>query len=151
MNSEEVNRAANAVAAAEAELQELPLRDRTRRIQSVIAAQTTMIGTTVPLMTEVQSNSTLFISNLPNETTREALGTLFGQFPGYRDVRLVTGREGIAFIDFDSEAGAASAKGKQFYSDYKQLIIIFLICILDGLNGFKISATNNIAVSFAKK
>jgi U2 small nuclear ribonucleoprotein B'' len=131
MNSEEVNRAANAVAVAEAELQELPLRDRTRRIQSVIAAQTTMIGTSVPVMTEVQLNSTLFVSNLPHETTREALEILFRQFSGYRDVRLVPGREGIAFIDFDNETGAASAR--------------------DALNGFKISTTNAIAVSFAKK
>jgi len=149
MNSEEVSRAANAVAAAEAELQELPLRDRTRRIQSVIAAQTTMIGTTVPMMTEVQSNSTLFVSNLPNETTREALEVLFRQFSGYRDVRLVPGREGIAFIDFDNEAGAASAKGIQYYN-HNQLIIFFSF-VLDALNGFKISATNAIAVSFAKK
>jgi RNA recognition motif-containing protein len=115
MNSEEVNRAANAVAVAEAELQELPLRDRTRRIQSVIAAQTTMIGTSVPVMTEVQLNSTLFVSNLPHETTREALEILFRQFSGYRDVRLVPGREGIAFIDFDNETGAASARGIQIY------------------------------------
>ncbi|CAF5000366.1 unnamed protein product [Rotaria sp. Silwood1] len=131
MNSEEVNRAANAIAAAEAELQELPLRDRTRRIQSVIAAQTTLVGTAVSMMTEIQSNSTLFITNLPIETTHDALETLFRQFPGYCDVRLVPGREGIAFIDFDNEAGAASAK--------------------DALNGFKISATNAISVSFAKK
>ncbi|CAF4274965.1 unnamed protein product [Rotaria sp. Silwood2] len=128
MNSEEVNRAANAIAAAEAELQELPLRDRTRRIQSVIAAQTTLVGTAMPMMTETQSNSTLFITNLPNETTREALEMLFRQFPGYHDVRLVPGREGIAFIDFDNEAGAASAK--------------------DALNGFMISATNAISIAF---
>lgn len=114
MNSEEVNRAANAVAVAEAELQELPLRDRTRRIQSVIAAQTTMIGTNVPMMmSEAQPNPTLFVSNLPNETTREALEVLFRQFGGYRDVRLIPGREGIAFIDFDNEVGASSARGTE--------------------------------------
>jgi len=121
MNSEEVNRAANAVAAAEAELQELPLRDRTRRIQSVIAVQTTMIGTSVPIMTEVQSNSTLFVSNLPTETTREALEALFRQFSGYLDVRLVPGREGIAFVDFDNDVGASSARGI-FVSIFRSLI-----------------------------
>jgi len=131
MNSEEVNRAANAVAAAEAELQELPLRDRTRRIQSAIAAQTTMVGATVPMMTEVQLNSTLFISNLPNETTREALQVLFRQFSGYRDVRLVPGREGIAFIDFDSEVGAASAKGKLFFI----MINYLFYCFYEFLRG----------------
>ena len=126
MNSEEVNRAANAVAVAEAELQELPLRDRTRRIQSVIAAQTTMIGTSVPVMTEVQSNSTLFVSNLPNETTREALEVLFRQFAGYGDVRLVPGREGISFVDFDNEAGAASAKGKLLDSYNRKMLLLLI-------------------------
>ena len=124
MNSEEVNRAANAVALAEAELQELPLRDRTRRIQSIIAAQTTMIGTAVPMMTEVQSNSTLFVTNLPQETTKDALEMLFRQFSGYLDVRLVPGREGIAFIDFDNDAGAASARGMIFSYDLLSYAIL---------------------------
>jgi hypothetical protein len=149
MNSEEVNRAANAVAVAEAELQELPLRDRTRRIQSVISAQTTLVGTTVPMTTEVKSNSTLFVSNLPNETTQEALEVLFRQFSGYLNVRLVPGREEIAFIDFDNDTGAASAKGnKSFPSPSINFLSLFS---LDALNGFQISATNAIAVSFAKK
>jgi len=131
MNSEEVNRAANAVAAAEAELQELPLRDRTRRIQSAIAVQTTLVGTAVPMMTEVQSNSTLFVTNLPNEATKEALERLFHQYSGYRDVRLVPGREGIAFIDFDSEVGAASAKGKLFFI----MINYLFYCLYEFLRG----------------
>jgi RNA recognition motif-containing protein len=150
MNSEEVNRAANAVAVAEAELQELPLRDRTRRIQSVIAAQTTLVGTAVPMMTEVQSNSTLFVTNLPNETTREALEILFRQFSGYRDVRLAPGREGIAFIDFDNETGAGSAKSKLSLS-ILILILLFSSNVIDALDGFNISATNAISVNFAKK
>ena len=113
MNSEEVNRAANAVAVAEAELQELPMRDRTRRIQSAIAAQTTLIGAAVvPMMTDGPSTPTLFVTNLPSEITREALAKLFREFSGYRDVRLVPGREGIAFIDFDNEVGASAARGK---------------------------------------
>jgi len=127
MNSEEVNRAANAVAESEAQLQELPIRDRTRRIQAVIAAQTTMIGATaVPMMTEGPTTPTLFVSNLPSETTSEVLARLFQDFSGYRDVRLVPGREGIAFIDFDNDVGANAAK--------------------DALNGYKISPTHAIAV-----
>ena len=112
MNSEEVNRVANAVAEAEAQLQELPIRDRTRRIQSAIAAHTTMIGAAaVPMMTEGPTTPTLFVSNLPSDITREALARLFQDFSGYRDVRLVPGREGIAFVDFDNEVGANGAKG----------------------------------------
>lgn len=124
MNSEEVNRTANAIAAAEAQLQELPIRDRTRRIQSVIAAQTTLIGAAgVPMMTETSTTPTLFVSNLPSDITREVLIALFGKFSGYRDVRLVPGREGIAFIDFDNEIGANAAKGKRI--DLLLLLFVF--------------------------
>ena len=154
MNSEEVNRTANAVAVAEAELQELPMRDRTRRIQTAIAAQTTLVGATAQMMTEVQSNSTLFVTNLPNETTREALDVLFRQFSGFLEVRLVPGREGIAFIDFDNDFGAASAKGKTLHEQratHMRSLDAVRSSSLDALNGFKISATNTIGVSFAKK
>ncbi|CAF1136357.1 unnamed protein product [Didymodactylos carnosus] len=132
MNSEEVLQAAEMVtaAAAEAELEQLPLKERQRRIQTVIAAQSTLIGT-LPIIPEQPSNSTLFLSNLPNETTKEMLEILFKQFTGYRDVRLIPGREGIAFVDFDKDKQATIAK--------------------DALQNFKITPTNSITISFAKK
>ena len=143
MNSEEVNRTANAIAAAEAELQELPLRDRTRRIQSAIAAQTTMIGATVPMMTEAPATPTLFVSNIPLEMTQDAIEKLFHEFAGYRGVRLVPGREGIAFIDFDNEFGASAARGNSDLNDKIHKTSLFFS---DALNGFKVSATNAISV-----
>lgn len=153
MNSEEVTRTANAIAAAEAQLQELPVIDRTRRIQTVIAAQTALIGSmSTPMVTDMPSTPTLFVSNLPNETTREALLVLFQKFPGFVDVRLVPGREGIAFIDFEHETGANSAKGKKIETilfDYER-ISTFCCCyfspLSEALDGFKISATHSIIV-----
>jgi hypothetical protein len=54
------------------------------------------------------------------------LEVLFRQFSGYRDVRLVPGREGIAFIDFDNEVGASSAKGIPIYHDDRKIILSLL-------------------------
>ncbi|CAF1014971.1 unnamed protein product [Didymodactylos carnosus] len=130
MNSAEVLQAAEMAAAVEAELEQLPLKERQRRIQTAIAAQSTLIGT-LPMIPEQPSNSTLFLSNLPNETTKEMLEILFKQFTGYRDVRLIQGREGIAFVDFDKDNQATIAK--------------------DALQNFKVTPTNPISISFAKK
>jgi hypothetical protein len=35
---------------------------------------------------------------------------MFGRFEGFREVRLVPGRKGIAFVEYESESGAISAK-----------------------------------------
>jgi len=35
---------------------------------------------------------------------------IFARFEGFREVRLVPGRKGIAFVEYESETGAISAK-----------------------------------------
>lgn len=55
-------------------------------------------------------NKTLFAQNLPAEYDIEALTAIFGRFEGFREVRLVPGRTGIAFIEYETETGAISAK-----------------------------------------
>jgi U2 small nuclear ribonucleoprotein B'' len=35
---------------------------------------------------------------------------LFGRFEGFREVRLVPGRKGIAFVEYETETGSISAK-----------------------------------------
>ena len=35
---------------------------------------------------------------------------IFGRYEGFREVRLVPGRRGIAFVEYEAEAGAISAK-----------------------------------------
>lgn len=59
------------------------------------------------------------------------LATLFQQYPGFREVRMVPGKTGIAFVEYDAEPQATVAK--------------------DNLNGFQISPTHQVKVTFAKK
>ena len=55
-------------------------------------------------------NKILFVQNLPDEFDVDALTGVFGRFEGFREVRLVPGRRGIAFVEYDGEAGAITAK-----------------------------------------
>ena len=94
-------------------------------------------GTTAPggipqsALVEQPPNSILFLTNLPEETNEVMLQMLFNQFPGFKEVRLVPGRHDIAFVEFDNEFQSGAAK--------------------DALQGFKISPTHAIKITFAKK
>ncbi|KAH8808898.1 hypothetical protein F5884DRAFT_676415 [Xylogone sp. PMI_703] len=55
-------------------------------------------------------NKIIFVQNLPDEYDIDALTAIFGRFEGFKEVRLVPGRRGIAFIEYESETGAISAK-----------------------------------------
>jgi len=76
-------------------------------------------------------NQILFLSNLPDETTEIMLSMLFQQFPGYKEVRLVPGRHDIAFVEFENPEQARSAK--------------------ETLDGFKITPTHAMTITFARK
>ncbi|CAB4006175.1 U1 small nuclear ribonucleo A [Paramuricea clavata] len=76
-------------------------------------------------------NKILFLTQLPPETTQMMLAMLFNQFPGFREVRLVPGKSDIAFVEFENEVQAGTAK--------------------DALQGFKITPTNAMKITFAKK
>lgn len=82
-------------------------------------------------MPEQPPHHILFLTNLPSEVTEMMLYVLFHQFPGFREVRLVPGRSDIAFVEFENEVQAGTAK--------------------DSLQGFKITPSHAIKVSFAKK
>jgi len=84
--------------------------------------------TTIP---EQPPHHILFLTNLPEETNEMMLSMLFNQFPGFKEVRLVPGRHDIAFVEFENEVQAGAAK--------------------DALQGFKITPTNTMKISFAKK
>ena len=56
---------------------------------------------------------------------------LLPRFPGFKEVRLVPGRHDIAFVEFDNEVQAGAAR--------------------EALQGFKITQTNAMKISFAKK
>ncbi|OAA46262.1 small nuclear ribonucleoprotein [Metarhizium rileyi] len=55
-------------------------------------------------------NKILFLQNVPEEYDVDALSTIFGRFEGFREIRLVPGRRGIAFVEYEAEQGAINAK-----------------------------------------
>ncbi|XP_073405361.1 U1 small nuclear ribonucleoprotein A [Dendrobates tinctorius] len=92
-----------------------------------------MPGQMAPMqpLSENPPNHILFLTNLPEETNELMLSMLFNQFPGFKEVRLVPGRHDIAFVEFDNEVQAAAAR--------------------ESLQGFKITQSNSMKISFAKK
>ncbi|XP_046400970.1 U1 small nuclear ribonucleoprotein A isoform X1 [Ischnura elegans] len=80
---------------------------------------------------EQPPNQILFLTNLPDETNEMMLSMLFNQFPGFKEVRLVPNRHDIAFVEFENEMQSAAAK--------------------DALQGFKITPSHAMKISFAKK
>ena len=55
-------------------------------------------------------NKILFVQNIPEDITVDALSAIFGRFEGFREVRTVPGRTNIAFVEYEAETGAISAK-----------------------------------------
>lgn len=78
-----------------------------------------------------EPHTVLFAEGLPEATTEAMLKVLFSQFPGYIESRLVPGKPGIAFVDFETVQQAGVA--------------------ITGLQGFKITAQNQMKLSYAKK
>uniref|UniRef100_A0A3Q2QP20 Small nuclear ribonucleoprotein polypeptide B2 n=1 Tax=Fundulus heteroclitus TaxID=8078 RepID=A0A3Q2QP20_FUNHE len=76
-------------------------------------------------------NHILFLNNLPEETNEMMLSMLFNQFPGFKEVRLVPGKHDIAFVEFESDTQGGVAK--------------------DALQGFRITATCAMKITYAKK
>jgi len=76
-------------------------------------------------------NRTLFIEQLPNEATQLMIQMLFQQYAGYQEARLIPGRPGIAFVDFTDPYTAGMA--------------------MAALQGFKVTPTHLMKISYAKK
>jgi len=76
-------------------------------------------------------SSILFAQNLPADCTDAALSILFKVHTGFREVRMVPGKPGIAFVEFEDEFKATTA--------------------LQSLHGFKLTPTDIMALSYAKR
>ncbi|XP_068668665.1 U2 small nuclear ribonucleoprotein B''-like [Aristolochia californica] len=76
-------------------------------------------------------NNILFIQNLPHETTSLMLQMLFQQYPGFREVRVIDAKPGIAFVEFEDEVQSSVA--------------------MQALQGFKITPQSPMVISYAKK
>lgn len=55
-------------------------------------------------------NKTLFLRDIPDSYDADGLSRIFSRFEGFKEVRMVPGRKGIAFVEYEAEAGAISAK-----------------------------------------
>lgn len=55
-------------------------------------------------------NKIIFVQNLPEEYDVDSLEAIFRRYDGFKEVRLVPGRRGIAFVEYEAEAGAIIAK-----------------------------------------
>jgi len=55
-------------------------------------------------------NKTLFLRDLPDSYDADGLSRIFSRFEGFKEVRMVPSRKGIAFVEYEGEAGAISAK-----------------------------------------
>jgi len=95
----------------------------------------TSLSTGVPLAPmqpkQQPPNKILFVENLPEGCTDLMLQMLFQQFPGFKEVRMVQGKQGIAFVEFENEVEGSIA--------------------MNGLQHFKIIPTHLMVISFAKK
>lgn len=79
----------------------------------------------------VAPNNILFIENLPYEATSMMLEMLFQQYPGFREVRMIEAKPGIAFVEFEDDQQSSMA--------------------MQALQGFKITPQNPMTITFAKK
>ncbi|XP_010931676.1 U1 small nuclear ribonucleoprotein A [Elaeis guineensis] len=121
--------------------------ERKRREQQLDAAQTGSgpYGATPPLSqlpypggaksmipeAPALPNNILFVQNLPHETTPMMLQMLFCQYPGFKEVRMVDAKPGIAFVEYGDEMQGTLA--------------------MQGLQGFKITQQNPMLITYAKK
>ncbi|KAI8574765.1 hypothetical protein RHMOL_Rhmol01G0379300 [Rhododendron molle] len=76
-------------------------------------------------------NNILFVQNLPHQTIPMMLQVLFCQYPGFKEVRMVEAKPGIAFVEYENEMQSTYA--------------------MQGLQGFKISPENPMLITYAKK
>ena len=83
------------------------------------------------LVVNATPNRILFIQNLPEYCSEQALVSLFQQYPGFGEVRMVPGKREIAFVEFQ---------------DHIQSGIV-----LQQLNGYKLSATDTLHLTYSKQ
>ncbi|KAK3020856.1 hypothetical protein RJ639_045538 [Escallonia herrerae] len=76
-------------------------------------------------------NNILFVQNIPHETNSMMLQMLFYQYPGFKEVRMVEAKPGIAFIEYGDEMQSTEA--------------------MQRLQGFKIKPDHPILITYAKK
>ncbi|KFK37517.1 hypothetical protein AALP_AA4G267400 [Arabis alpina] len=70
-------------------------------------------------------NSILFVQNLPHDTTPMELQNLFCHYPGFKEVRMIEAKPGIAFVEFADEMQSTVAmQGLQSYKIQQNPMLI---------------------------
>ncbi|KAK7205358.1 U1 small nuclear ribonucleoprotein usp102 [Myxozyma melibiosi] len=59
---------------------------------------------------QLPPNKILFLQNLPDDITADQLTETFEEYAGFFEVRLVPGRKGIAFVEYETDENAVVAK-----------------------------------------
>ncbi|KAM1001741.1 hypothetical protein FF1_008220 [Malus domestica] len=76
-------------------------------------------------------NNILFVQNLPQETTPMMLQMLFCQYAGFKEVRMVEAKPGIAFVEYGDEMQSTVA--------------------MQELQSFKLTPQSSMLITYAKK
>jgi len=76
-------------------------------------------------------NRILFVENLPEQCNDAMLTMLLQQYDGFKEARLVTGKPGIAFVEFENQVQAGTAK--------------------DHLQNFQITPSHHMKITFARQ
>ncbi|CAO2839753.1 unnamed protein product [Amaranthus hypochondriacus] len=76
-------------------------------------------------------NNILFVQNLPHEATTLMLSLLFRQYPGFKEVRMVEAKPGIAFVEYENEMHSTVA--------------------MNALQNFKMVGDQAMLITYAKK
>uniref|UniRef100_A0A2I3HWI4 RRM domain-containing protein n=1 Tax=Nomascus leucogenys TaxID=61853 RepID=A0A2I3HWI4_NOMLE len=105
--------------------------EQTATTTNKMPANTQGNSTPNPQVLDCPPNYILFLNNLTEETNEMMLSMLFNQFPGFKEVRLVPGRHDIAFVEFENDGPAGTAR--------------------DALQGFKITTSHAMKITYAKK
>ncbi|KAF9439102.1 hypothetical protein BGZ76_011340 [Entomortierella beljakovae] len=93
-------------------LEEQQQRMQQQMSQSIYPGAAASAGGAVPMVPDeyLPRNSILFLQNLPDDIAESQLVSLFQQYPGFKEVRTVPGKSGIAFVEYDNEYYSAAAK-----------------------------------------
>ncbi|CAH7671020.1 hypothetical protein BY996DRAFT_4584092 [Phakopsora pachyrhizi] len=83
--------------------------DDENQVDSAAAAAVKAAGS-APVLSGEDPNAVLFLEGLPAEITDDMIAVLFQQYPGFLSVRLVPGRTGIGFVQFDNSTQSSMAK-----------------------------------------
>ncbi|XP_010507874.1 PREDICTED: U1 small nuclear ribonucleoprotein A-like isoform X1 [Camelina sativa] len=85
-----------------------------------------------PILPEAPAppNNILFVQNLPHETTPMMIQMFFSQYQGFKEIRMVEAKPGIAFVEYADEMQSTVA--------------------MQGLQGFKIEQ-DPMLITYAKK